>query len=469
MPKKFAVIIQGGRVVLPHGVEKVDIGIQDGVITAIAPELDADEAAILYSAEDQLVFPGVVDAHVHFNEPGLAEWEGFETGSAALAAGGITTYIDMPLNGVPPTTTRRGFECKLSAASGKSYVDYALWGGLVPTNEAELSFLARAGAVGFKAFMSEPGGEGDEIFTRTDDKALIRGMSVIASLGGVLALHAESNEMTDALAFARISKGRVGAEDYLASRPPEAEAEAVTRALMYAKETGCRLHFVHISTARSVELITEAKLSGLDVTVETCPHYLVLTEEDVVSKGAVYKCAPPLRSKQEQDLLWETLLSGSIDMIASDHSPCPPSMKDTDNFFQVWGGIAGAQSTLLLMLEEAHLKRDAPLPLLASLLAAGPARRFGLGSCKGEIALGKDADFAIVSLNESYTLTQKEIRYRHPISPYIDRTFSCKIKATFSRGIQIYDDLHGLTNQRRGQFIPSVPSKVAAEEGDVYV
>lgn len=469
MPKKFEVIIQGGRVVLPHGVEKVDIGIQGGVITAIAPELHADEATLLYSAEDQLVFPGVVDAHVHFNEPGLAEWEGFMTGSAALAAGGITTYIDMPLNGVPPTTTKHGWESKMSAAAGKSYVDYAFWGGLVPNNEGELRFLAQAGAAGFKAFMSEPGGEGDEIFTRTDDKALIRGMSVIAELGGVLALHAESNEMTDALAFARISKGRVEAKDYLASRPPEAEAEAVTRALIYARETGCRLHFVHISTARSVELITEAKLSGLDVTVETCPHYLVLTEEDVVSKGAAFKCAPPLRSKQEQDLLWEALLSGSIDMIASDHSPCPPSMKDTDHFFQIWGGIAGAQSTLLLMLEEAYLKRNAPLPLLASLLAAEPARRFGLDLCKGEIAIGKDADFAIVSMNESYTLTQEEIRYRHPISPYMDRTFSCKIKATFSRGIQIYDDLHGLINQRLGRFIPSVQSKLLTEEGDVYV
>ncbi|WP_211748304.1 allantoinase AllB [Paenibacillus sp. Marseille-Q4541] len=468
MPGQFEVIIQGGRVVLPHGVERVDIGIRGGVIAAIAPGLIPDEHTLIYSGKDRIVFPGVVDAHVHFNEPGLAEWEGFTTGSAALAAGGITTYIDMPLNGVPPTTTRRGWECKQSAAADKSYVDYAFWGGLVPNNETELSFLAEVGAAGFKAFMSEPGGEGEEIFTRTDDKALIRGMTIIAELGGVLALHAESDEMTNALAFARISSGKVGAEDYLASRPPEAETEAVSRAIVYARETGCKLHFVHISTRRSVDLIKEAKRSGLDITVETCPHYLVLTEDDVLKLGAVAKCAPPLRNKEEQELLWEALLSGDIDLIASDHSPCPPDMKDTDNFFHIWGGIAGAQSTLLLMLEEGHVRRNVPLTLIASLLASEPARRFGLDTSKGEIAIGKDADFAIIDMNESYTLTREEIRYRHVISPYINRTFSCKVKATFSRGIQIYDDLHGLIDQRLGKFIPAVKQNTIVQGGDIY-
>lgn len=468
MPDQFEVIIQGGHVVLPDRVEKVDIGIQGGVITAIAPQLIPDDQTVLYDAKDRIVFPGVVDAHVHFNEPGLAEWEGFTTGSAALAAGGITTYIDMPLNGVPPTTTKHGWECKQSAAAGKSYVDYAFWGGLVPNNEKELGFLAHAGAVGFKAFMSEPGGEGEDIFTRIDDKALIHGMSVIAELGGILALHAESDEMTNALASAKMARGKVGARDYLASRPPEAEIEAVSRALVFAKETGCKLHFVHISTRKSVELIKEAKQGGLDITVETCPHYLVLTEEDVVNRGAIAKCAPPLRSLKEQKLLWEALLSGDIDLIASDHSPCPPSMKETDNFFHIWGGIAGAQSTLLLMLEEGYVKRQAPLPLLASLLAAAPARRFGLDSCKGEIAIGKDADIAIIDMNETYTLTKEEIRYKHNISPYEDRTFACKVKATFSRGIKIYDDQHGLIKRRTGKFIPAIQQKSTTKEGDVY-
>ncbi|MCM3783762.1 allantoinase AllB [Neobacillus mesonae] len=469
MKPRYEVIIQGGLIVLPHGIEKLDIGIQRGVITALEPRLVPDEMTSVYDATNLVVMPGTVDAHVHFNEPGLASWEGFESGSASLAAGGITTYIDMPLNGVPPTTTMRGWKMKYQQAAGNSYVDYAFWGGLVQNNTAELEELAEAGAAGFKAFMSEPGGEGEDIFTRADDQTLIHGMARIAEIGGVLALHAESDEMTNALAYMKQSKGLVSARDYLDSRPPEAEIEAVARALVYAQETGCPLHFVHISTRRAVELIKDAKRSGLDVTVETCPHYLVLTDEDVLTMGAVAKCAPPLRSKSEQELLWESIKQGDIDIIASDHSPCPPEMKETDNFFEIWGGIAGAQSTLLLMLEEGHVKRGIPLPVLASLLAANPAKRFGLDHVKGEIALGKDADFAIVDLNQPYVLTEQEIHYRHALSPYMNRSFSCRVKGTFCRGVMIYNDETGLIEQKSGHFIRAgMKSAYVNRGGDLY-
>lgn len=469
MKSNYEVIVQGGHVVLPHGVEKMDIGINEGVIVAMEPQLIPDGDTMIYDATDLVVMPGAIDAHVHFNEPGLASWEGFETGSASLAVGGITTYIDMPLNGVPPTTTMRGWEMKEARAKGHSYVDYAFWGGLVQDNIEELAPLANAGAAGFKAFMSEPGGEGEEIFTRANDQTLIKGMERIAEIGGVLALHAESDEMTSALSYAKQSRGQVTARDYLDSRPPEAEIEAVQRALVYAKQTGCPLHFVHISTRQAVELIQTAKIAGLDVTVETCPHYLVLTEEDVLELGAIAKCAPPLRTLTEQELLWEAIQQEQIDIIASDHSPCLPSMKETDNFFEIWGGIAGAQSTLLLMLDEGYVKRGIPLTTIARLLSANPAKRFGLAATKGEIQVGKDADLAIVDFNQGYVLNEQDIRYRHPQSPYLNRSFSCRIKGTFSRGILVYNDVTGLIEQKPGRFIPAGLRKtIASKGGDLY-
>ncbi|WP_258166433.1 allantoinase AllB [Paenibacillus sp. PCH8] len=454
--------------VLKDRVEELDIGITGEKITAMSLRLAGDEETRIVEAEGLAVMPGVVDIHVHFNEPGLASWEGFKSGSASLAAGGITTYVDMPLNGVPPTTRQEAWELKKKAAADQSYVDYAFWGGLVPGNRAELAPLAELGAAGFKAFMSEPGGEGDDIFARADNVTLLDGMVEIARLHRVLALHAEDEGMVAELSAKSVAEGKTEPMDYVRSRPVEAEVLAVTRALEYGQLTGCALHFVHISTREALDLIAEAKLRGQDVTSETCPHYLTLTDQDVVRLGAVAKCAPPLRSSSEQEKLWDALKSGLIDVIASDHSPCPPSMKQSDNFFEIWGGISGAQSTLLIMLEDGHLRRSIDLPLLGRVLSLQPARRLGLES-KGEIAIGKDADLVLIDWEKSTTLNTDDLLYRHQQSPYVGRAFSCRITNVFCRGKRVYNSESGLSPEPMGQHIAAhaysySPIKTGTEE-----
>ncbi|WP_339177018.1 allantoinase AllB [Paenibacillus sp. FSL R5-0701] len=462
----FDTIIRGARVVLKDRVEQLDIGITGEKITELSTWLTAGEATWIIEAEGLTVMPGVVDIHVHFNEPGLASWEGFRSGSAALAAGGITTYVDMPLNGVPPTTRPEAWEMKKKAAADQSYVDYAFWGGLVPGNRGELAPLAGLGAAGFKAFMSEPGGDGEDLFARADDHTLLDGMHELAKLNRVLALHAEDEGIVAELAARSIAEGKTEPMDYIRSRPVEAEVVAVARALKYGELTGCALHFVHISTREALDLITEAKRRGQDVTSETCPHYLTLTDQDVVRLGAVAKCAPPLRSSCEQEQLWDALTSGLIDGIASDHSPCPPSMKQSDNFFEIWGGISGAQSTLLIMLEDGHLQRNIDLPLLGRVLSLQPARRLGLES-KGEIAIGKDADLVLIDWEKSTTLNTEDLLYTHKQSPYVGRTFNCQIADVFCRGHRVYNSESGLSPVPLGRHIAaysSSPIEAGTEE-----
>uniref|UniRef100_UPI003D2998C0 allantoinase n=1 Tax=Paenibacillus oryzisoli TaxID=1850517 RepID=UPI003D2998C0 len=445
-------VIRNGSVVLRDGVQQLDIGIRDGKITALGEHLICPEHTPVFNAEHLHVMPGMVDAHVHFNEPALGHWEGFRTGSASLAAGGCTTYIDMPLNGVPPTVRVSALEAKLAAARGESHVDYALWGGLVPGNLQELRGLAEAGVIGFKAFMSNPGGEGEDIFREVDDRTLFEGMNEIAKLGLVLALHAESEDIVSKLAVEARRAGRSGALDFIATRPVEAEVEAVRRALSYAEQTGCKLHFVHISSGEAVEIITEAKAKGLDVTVETCPHYLVLTSEDVARIGPVAKCAPPIRSAEHNERLWALLAAGRFDIIASDHSPSPTFMKE-GVFFDAWGGISGAQSSLELLVGEGHVRRGIPLLLLAKVLALEPARRFGLHPRKGEIAVGADADLAVLDLGASYTLQANDLLYRHKHSPYVGREMLCRVQATFVRGKQVYEAGAGVPPEAYGEWI----------------
>ncbi|MGO4269361.1 allantoinase [Paenibacillus sp. TAF58] len=452
MTNQFDLIIRKGTVVLRDEVRLLDIGIQGGKIAALGENLTYSEDTPIYDAEHLHIMPGMVDAHVHFNEPVLGHWEGFATGSAALAAGGCTTYIDMPLNGVPPTVRLNALERKLAAAEGHSLVDYALWGGLVPGNVGNLQELADAGVIGFKAFMSSPGGEGEDIFAEVDDVTLREGMKEIARLGMVLALHAESEEMVSKLAAQAVKEGRRGAMDFVATRPIAAELEAVNRALFYAEETGCKLHFVHISSAEAVQAITEAKAKGLDITVETCPHYLVLTSADLQRLGPVAKCAPPLRTSEDQAQLWATLAAGQLDILASDHSPCPTHMKEGD-FFEAWGGISGAQSSLELMLDEGCLRREVPLPMLSRMLSLEPAKRFGLHPRKGEIALGADADLALVDMKLSYSLQESDLFYRHKHSPYVGKVFGCRVKATFLRGKKVYELGEGIEEKADGIWL----------------
>nr|WP_240647582.1 allantoinase AllB [Paenibacillus nanensis] len=455
----FDMVIRGGTVVLRDLVQVMDIGVIDGRIAALG-KLAGVRGATEIDAAGLTVMAGMVDAHVHLNEPGLGGWEGFRTGSAALAAGGVTTYIDMPLNGLPPTVTVMAMGQKLAAAKGNSYVDYALWGGLMPGKLEHIVPLHEAGVIGYKAFMSVAGGPGEDAFREVDDYTLLEGMRLIACTGKALALHAESEPIVSKLAERMKREGRTTAADYAASRPIIAELEAVNRALFYAEQTGCVLHFVHISSAAAVKAIEAAKRRGMNVTVETCPHYLMLTDRSLEEKGAAAKCAPPLRSGEEQEELWSAVAEGGVDIIASDHSPCPEQLKRTDNFFEAWGGIAGAQSSMELMIGEGHVKRGIPLTRLTRMLSSEPARRFGLSDRKGEIRIGADADFALIDLYASYVLEQSALYHRHKHSPYIGETMHCSVQLTISRGRVVYSRESGLTEEMDGIWLRHQEARV---------
>ncbi|MBX6342374.1 MAG: allantoinase AllB, partial [Thermomicrobiaceae bacterium] len=349
----YDLVIRGGSVVTSSGVEVADIAVVDGRIAEVAPEV-AGGGAEEVDARGLHVFPGAIDPHVHLNEPGRTDWEGFASGTRALAAGGCTTFFDMPLNAHPPTIDAESFDLKLAAARASALVDFALWGGLVPGHVGDLAALAERGVVGFKAFMST---SGTDDFPAADDLTLYEGMAEAARLGLPVAVHAESDALTAALARRAVAEGRTSARDYLASRPVVAELEAINRAILFAEETGCALHVVHVSTGRGVALVAAARARGVDVSCETCPHYLVFTEDDVEALGAVAKCAPPLRSRDEREALWAALARGDIPIVASDHSPAPPEMKAAASFFDVWGGISGCQSTLAALLTEGHATR----------------------------------------------------------------------------------------------------------------
>jgi allantoinase len=382
---------------------------------------------------------------VHFNEPGRTHWEGFATGTAALAAGGTTTFFDMPLNAHPPTLDAESFDLKLKAAQAASLVDFALWGGLVPGNLAQLDELAERGVIGFKAFMSK---SGIDDFQSVDDLTLYEGMMRATKLGKIVAVHAESDQLTSELARRAIEQGRTGIRDYLTSRPVVAELEAIQRAILFAQETGCPLHIVHVSSGRGIVMVAEARARGIDVSCETCTHYLVLTEDDVEELGAVAKCAPPLRPQSEQDALWQQLFDGNIPIVTSDHSPAPADMKTSPDFFKVWGGISGCQSLLQVLLTEGYDRRQLPLPTIAAITAENIARRFGPLPGKGRLAIDADADLVLVDLSSSFTLQRSDLFYRHQQSPYAGRLLRGRIVRTLVRGNTIF---------REGKII-SVPT-----------
>ena len=412
---------------LVRGAEQ-DIGIVDGKISALAPNLSGS-ANTEIDAKGLTIFPGVIDAHVHFNEPGRTDWEGFETGSRAAAAGGTTTVFEMPLNAHPPTTNRESFELKRAAAEASSLVDFGLWGGLIPGNLSDLEALRDCGVVGLKAFMCNTG---ISDFAHVDAATLRAGMKRAADLDLLVAVHAESEQLTSALTGAARAAGKNKVRDYLDSRPIAAELEAIRCAIEIAAETGCRLHIVHVSCGRGVALVADARGRGIDVTCETCPHYLVLTEYDMERLGAVAKCAPPLRSNDEQRQLRQRL--SDITTIGSDHSPSPPEMKERENFFDVWGGISGCQHLLPLLIDASISAAE-----IHRLTSYDVAARFRVPA-KAAIAVGKDADFSLVDLNATEVITVESLHYRHKQSPYARRTVRARVRRTFLRGQTIFED-----------------------------
>jgi allantoinase len=428
-------IIRCGLVVTNDGVAQADIAIADEAIAAVGPEIEGTGREEI-DARGLHVLPGAVDIHVHFNEPGRTDWEGWATGSAACAVGGTTTVAEMPLNAHPPTLDGSSFDAKRAAAEASSYVDFALWGGLTPLNLHHMEELAERGAIGFKAFMSN---SGIADFPAADDATLLAGMRQAADLGFPVAVHAENDAITAALATRAVAEGRTSARDYLNSRPAVAESEAINRAILFAEEVGCSLHVVHVSTGRGVRQIAEARARGVDVTAETCPHYLLFAEEDLERLGAVAKCAPPLRPRSEIEALWHALLRSDVHIVASDHSPAPADMKSGDDFFAIWGGISGCQSLLSALLSAGHVARELPLTTLVAVLAGNPAQRFRM-AWKGHIAVGCAADLVLVDLGERFTILPEHLRYRHRHSPFGGMSFTGKPRRTILRGTTVAID-----------------------------
>lgn len=450
---EFDFIIKGGNVVFTEEVKQVDIAVKNGKIVAIAENLSTTDETVV-DATGQFVMPGMIDAHVHICEPGRTEWEGFITGTKALAAGGTTSYVDMPLNALPATIDRKSILLKKESATNKNYVDYAFYGGLVPGNVDQLEELADEGVVGFKCFMSTCGSDIAEDFKNVDDYTLYTGMKKIAELGHVLLIHAENAVVTDQMAQEKIAKGKLSATDYVDSRPVFAEVDAVKRAIYFAKQTGCKLHFVHISSAEAVEVITNARNGGMDITLESCPHYFTITTKQFENIGPVAKCSPPLRDEVEQEKLWNKLLTNKIDMLTSDHSPCPIEMKETStgNIFEVWGGITGCQNNVDLMFDEAVLKRNMAVTDFSKMISYHPAKRFHLPT-KGEIAVSKDADIILINPNQAQTVEANDLYYRHKHSPYIGREINCKVTKTFVRGNLVFDLNEGIVGEPKGKLI----------------
>jgi allantoinase len=436
------VAVRGGTLVTPAGRRLADLAIEAGRIVEVAHNVPSAREEI--DGAGLFVLPGVIDVHLHFNEPGRADWEGGATGSRAFAAGGGTLFFDMPLNSTPCTVTARAFDQKLAALEASSVTDFALWGGLVPGNVREMAELAARGVVGFKAFMSD---SGLSEFPRADDLTLVEGLREAARLGLPVAVHAENEELTRELGK-RATDG--GARAFLESRPIVAELEAIHRALLFAGEAGARLHIVHVSCGRGVAMAAEARARGVDVSIETCPHYLFFTDEDVERLGTAAKCAPPLRTVNDQESLWAELLSGRVDMVASDHSPTDPRRKGSD-FRTAWGGISGVQSTLAVLLERGHHQRGLSLERIAGLVATVPSRRFRIPG-KGSLSVGNDADLLLLDADAEFTLEAGQLHQRHKTTPYLGRSFRGRVRRTIRRGETIFSEGQ-ITARTPGRFV----------------
>lgn len=441
-------IVRSGQIATPEGLRRADLGIAGGRFVKIAPEI-SDAAGAVLDAEGAIVFPGIIDAHVHFNEPGREDWEGLAAGSAALAAGGGTCFFDMPLNSEPPVLDADRLREKRALAERKSCLDFGLWGGLVPGNLDRLRGLREAGAIGLKAFLCD---SGIASFPRVDATTLRAGMRRAAELGLPVAVHAEDQALAAEFTARQRAAGKHGPRAFLDSRPVEVELAAIRLALELAGETRCALHVVHVSSPEGLALIVAARQHGVDVTAETCPHYLLLDERDALRLGGAAKCAPPLRDAPRRAALWRALRAGGVDTIGSDHSPAPPALKAGEDFFAIWGGVAGCQHGFELLFSEAGPGGE-DWPILAAVLARNVARRFRIDDRKGALAEGLDADFLLVRAGAAREIAAAELRSRHPASPYVGRRSRVRIAATHLRGRPVRADGQLTSRGRVGHFM----------------
>lgn len=427
------------RVVTPEGIRPAAILVEGERIKALLPPDQAPTHGYeIHHFGEAAILPGLVDSHVHINEPGRTEWEGFETATRAAAAGGYTLLIDMPLNCIPATTTVAALEAKRSAAKGRCRVDWAAWGGVVPDNQNDIEALAAAGVPGFKCFLIDPG---IDSFTMVTESHLRAALPHIARSGLPLLVHAELADPIDRATAALAKSDWSRYSTYLQSRPDEAELAAIRMMLALCREYPFRLHIVHLSSCLALEELRAARSAGLAVTVETCPHYLHLSAETIANGATLTKCAPPIRSHENREKLWEGVRNGTIDMVVTDHSPCPPQMKRLaeGNFRTAWGGIASLSIALPLMWTEAN-RRGFTLLDLARWMAAAPARLAGCHSRKGQIAAGYDADFVVFDSESEFIVEEDRLYYRHPVSPYLGEKLLGVVKAAYLRGNLVFAD-----------------------------
>ena len=446
-------VIRGRRVITENAVGPASVHISLGRIIAIAgfDEVPSD-SEIVEADEDSIVMPGLVDTHVHVNEPGRTDWEGFETATRAAAAGGVTTIVDMPLNSIPSTTTFDALKSKLESTRGQLHVDVGFWGGVVPGNTSELANLWNAGVVGFKCFLVHSGVDEFPNVTECD----LRGaMPELARLGATLIVHAELPGPIEAGCgpSSTDNAGSRSYETFLRSRPREAENEAVELMIRLSRETGCTVHIVHHSSADALVMLRQAKMSDTRITAETCPHYLHFAAEDIPAGATEFKCCPPIRERENREQLWEALRDGTIDMIVSDHSPCPPELKlpEEGDFLKAWGGISSLQLRLPVIWTEASA-RGFTVDQLVEWLCVAPARLIGLQARKGTIAVGRDADIVIWNPMKEFRVEPGMIHHRHKLTPYAGELLSGVVEKTFLRGEIVYDGVE-FSSSPRGQVI----------------
>ena len=401
--------------------------IRDGRIERISAYDDVDGDVVDYG--DLTIMAGLVDSHVHVNEPGRTEWEGFETATRAAAAGGVTTIVDMPLNSIPPVTTVEALRAKVAAMRGKCRVDVALWGGAVPGNVSQFAAMLDEGVAGFKCFLVD---SGVPEFGHLDARGLEEAMNALARTDAPLIVHAELPGPIDA-ARASLFGDVTSYRRYLASRPPAAEDEAIALVAEVARRSGARAHIVHLSSAGGLEIIEQAE----NVTAETTPHYLFFDAEEVPDGATEFKCAPPIREHANRERLWRGL--GSLSAIVSDHSPCLPELKRAPDIEHAWGGIASLQFSLPIVWTEAR-RRGVPLATIARLMSEGPAQLAGVGARKGRLAPGYDADFVVWDPNAEFVVAPEAVQHRHKVTPYLGRTLRGVVKATYLRGQKVWDD-----------------------------
>ncbi len=433
-------LVRSERVATSDGIRPATIHVRDGRIADVGPYDDRTSGVREIDAGALVVLPGLVDTHVHINDPGRADWEGFEHATRAAAAGGVTTLVDMPLNCIPPTTTVEGLQAKRVAAAGRCHVDVGFWGGVVPGNRDHLEPLARAGVLGFKCFLCPSGVEEFAYVTEPD---LREALPVLSGLGLPLLAHAELPQLLrDPSAPGEGPPGDPRQyATWLGSRPPASERVAIDLLLRLAGEFGARVHIVHLATADALAAIADARRDGVAVSVETCPHYLTFAAEEIPAGATAFKCAPPIREGDQRERLWNGLAAGEIDLVATDHSPAPPALKRLaeGDFVRAWGGIASLQVGLAAVWT-GMAARSLPIDRLAQWLATAPSRLAGLERVKGTIAAGYDADLILFDPESQFSVNGAALYHRHPVTPYHGARLRGSVKITILRGEVVFED-----------------------------